>query len=71
MAQLCKPKTMTDESTGVESMETPGVWNVILDGDLRPLVPGPSRPATSASCVHAVSEIIKEKTCYAHTILQQ
>ena len=48
-------------------METPGVWNVILDGDLGPLAPGPSRPATNASCVHAVNERINEKTCYAHT----
>ena len=48
-------------------METPGVWNVILDGDLGTLAPGPSRPATNASCVHAVNERINEKTCYAHT----
>ena len=48
-------------------METPGVWNVILDEDLGPLAPGPSRPATNASCVHAVNERIKEKSCYALT----
>ena len=47
-------------------METPGVWNVILDGDLGPLAPGPSRPATNASCVHAVNERIKEKKLVMH-----
>ena len=61
-------------------METPGVWNVIHDGDLGPLAPGPSRPATNASCVHAVNERIKEKNLlctytythpYTHNILQQ
>ena len=31
------------------------------------LVPGPSGPATNASCVQAVNERIKEKTCFAHT----
>ena len=38
-----------------------GIWNVIFDGDLGHLAPGPSRPSTNASCVHVVNERIKEK----------
>ena len=38
-------------------METPGVWNVILDGDIGPLAPGSSRHATNACCVYTVTEL--------------
>ena len=43
-----------------------GVWNVIFDGDLGHLAPGPSRPSTNASCVHVVNERIKEKKIAMH-----
>ena len=38
-------------------MDTFGVWNVILDGDLGPPAPGSSPPATNACCVYTVTEL--------------
>ena len=40
--------------------------NVIRYGDFGPLVPGSSRPATSACCVYTVTELTNEY-CFIHT----